>query len=100
MALGTVEIALLVLLFAPVLSGLAVLDLLGRVDLQLDPAEGGRLTPAHLWCIAVVALPVAGPVLYHSLGRRAADRPGIDRSTAGDRVPCAAVTTGPIPVVV
>lgn len=95
MALGTVEIALLVLLFAPVLSGLAVLDLLGRVDLHLDPATDGRLTPTHLWCVAVVLVPVAGPLLYHSFGR-----PALHPVTADERFARPEVTTGPIPIVV
>ena len=69
MALGSVDVALLVLVFAPVLAGLALVDLLSRVELSRY-----ELTIAHLWCIAIVAAPVVGAALYLGHGHHAIDQ--------------------------
>ena len=98
MALGSVEIALLVLVFAPVFAGPALLDLIERVELRRD-----EFTVAHRWCVAIIAAPVLGALFYQLHGRHAiaalTHAAPVER-TAGDRVPLGATATGPVPVVV
>ena len=77
MALESVEIALLVLVFAPVLTGLAVLDLMNRIDLTVD-----EVTPAHLWCGAVTFVPFVGAALYFWHGRQDVDQLVAERRRA------------------
>ena len=86
MGLDTVEIFLLIAVFAPLLTGAALVDLLDRVDAPLDVAS-----LAASWAMVMICLPVLGPALWFAVGR---DQ--VDADLAGAS---ATVITGSHPII-
>ena len=85
MGLGTVEVFLLIAVFAPLFTGTALVDLLDRAAAPLDITSG-----AATWAVTIVCLPVIGPALYAAIGRQ--------QVAAELRRPDATVITGAHPI--